>query len=130
MAALTCAAEVIAAHCSHTRANHTDIPTLRLTVVANGSNEPNNPVSKKQKLLFKLRSRPKDMTWDEAKTLLSKCGFEDVSSGGGAGRMFVHAKTRIKLRLHEPHPNNTLLPYMVKELFNALNDAGELSDED
>ncbi len=40
--------------------------------------------------------------------------------------MFVHALTRQKVRLHEPHPQNTLLPYMLDELIDALKIAGEI----
>ena len=41
--------------------------------------------------------------------------------------MFIHAETRTKVRLHEPHPRNTLLPYMVDALLEGLTAAGELS---
>ncbi len=58
---------------------------------------------------------------------MSACGFELMNArGGGSGRMFVHALTRQKVRLHEPHPQNTLLPYMLDELIDALKIAGEI----
>jgi hypothetical protein len=44
--------------------------------------------------------------------------------------MFVHAATGRKVRLHEPHPRPTLLPYMLDELLEGLIAVGELSDED
>jgi len=40
--------------------------------------------------------------------------------------MFVHDTTKQKVRLHEPHPRPTLLPYMVEALIQALKDAGEI----
>ena len=40
--------------------------------------------------------------------------------------MFVHDKTGLKVRLHEPHPQKTLLPYMVDALLDGLMEAGEL----
>ena len=86
-------------------------------------------VSRKDKLIAKLRARPKDFTWDEACTLMKQCGFAYIkSSGGGAARMFVHQVTRIKVRLHEPHPQNTLLPYMIDQLLEGLRNAGELEE--
>jgi hypothetical protein len=82
-------------------------------------------VSKKTKLLERLKSRPKDFTWDETLKLMRLCGFERVNKPGSA-RMFVHVATRIKVRLHEPHPRNTLLPYMVDELMEGLRSVGEV----
>jgi hypothetical protein len=84
-------------------------------------------VSKKTKLLEKLRSQPKDFTWDEATALMRMCGFKLLPArGGGSGRMFVHEKSHARVRLHEPHPRKTLLPYMVELLKEALEETGEL----
>jgi hypothetical protein len=85
-------------------------------------------VSKKSKLISRLRGRPKDFTWDEACTLMRQCGFKLESGSGGSGRMFTHQTTRQRVRLHEPHPQNTLLSYMLKELIEALKDAGEITE--
>lgn len=41
--------------------------------------------------------------------------------------MFAH-KNGTKVRLHEPHPQNTLLPYMANALLEGLNAAGELEE--
>jgi hypothetical protein len=85
-------------------------------------------VSRKDKLIEKLKSRPKSFTWNEATALMSACGFRLLNArGGGSGRMFVNETTRQKVRLHEPHPQNTLLPYMVEALIQALKDAGEIA---
>lgn len=83
-------------------------------------------MSKKEKLLGRLRTtpRPKDFTWAEATTLLAAYGFKLHPTGGGSGRMFVHEQTRVKLRLHEPHPEKTLKPYMVDQLLEGLRNAG------
>lgn len=84
-------------------------------------------MARKDKLLERLKSRPKGFTWDEAVTLMSACGFKLMNArGGGSGRMFVHPQTKQKVRLHEPHPQNTLLPYMLDQLIEALKDAGEI----
>lgn len=84
-------------------------------------------MSKKEKLLEKVKQRPKNLTWDEVKTLMRKCGFEMVNAkGGGSRRTFVHIISRQKVSLHEPHPQPTLLPYMVDLLIEALEQAGEL----
>jgi len=39
--------------------------------------------------------------------------------------MFVHQPTGKKVRLHEPHPRNTLLPYMIDLVIEGLRDIGE-----
>lgn len=56
---------------------------------------------------------------------MKQSGFTMLNRGGSA-RWFVHEKSRIKVRLHEPHPENTLKPYMVDELIEGLKAAGEL----
>lgn len=86
-------------------------------------------MSKKAKLLARVLTRPKDFTWDEACSLMRACGFE-LKKRPGSARMFVHAATGRKVRLHEPHPRPTLLPYMLDELLEGLIAVGELSDED
>jgi predicted RNA binding protein YcfA (HicA-like mRNA interferase family) len=82
-------------------------------------------VSRKSKLISRLVERLKDFTWDEACAVMKQCGFE-LKKKPGSGRMFVHCQTRQKVRLHEPHPQKTLLPYMVAELIDALKNAGEI----
>jgi hypothetical protein len=83
-------------------------------------------VSKKSKLLERLQERPRDFTWDEACTLMKHCGFE-LKKGSGSARMFSHVQSGLKVRLHEPHPQNTLLRYMVNALIDALVEVGEIS---
>ena len=84
-------------------------------------------MSKKAKLLAKLKNEPRGFTWAEAVTLMGTCDFEVKSArGGGSGRTFRHKTTGQKVRLHEPHPQKTLLPYMVEVLIEGLKNAGEL----
>ena len=81
-------------------------------------------LSKKIKLLAKLKSAPANFTWDEVVKLMGACGFKLLNRAGSA-RMFVHTNGT-KVRLHEPHPQNTLHPYMVGYLLEGLKAAGEL----
>jgi hypothetical protein len=82
-------------------------------------------VSRQTKLLAKLTAKPcpRDFTWDETCTLMRQCGFKK-KNGSGSARMFSHPVTKQKVRLHEPHPESTLKPYMVSILIDALKDAG------
>lgn len=86
-------------------------------------------MSKKAKLIQKLTSEPKGFTWADTKSLMISCGFKLVNArGGGSGRMFRNEATKQKVRLHEPHPQNTLLPYMIDVLIEALVIAGEIEE--
>ena len=86
-------------------------------------------MSKKGKLRYRLLTRPKDLTWDEACSVMRGHGFE-MRNGSGSARMFVHGATGIRVRLHEPHPRPILLPYMVDILIEGLVAAGEITDAD
>ena len=84
-------------------------------------------MSKKLKLIERLREKPKNFTWDEAGKLMGSCGFV-LRKQSGSARMFVHTTTRVKVRLHEPHPEKTLLPYMLDRLIEGLLAAGEIEE--
>jgi len=81
-------------------------------------------VSKKDKLLRKLLSLPADFTWDEAVSLMSQHNFTLVKNGGSR-RLFRHT-TGVKVSIHEPHPQNTLLKYAMKALVDGLRISGEI----
>ena len=76
-------------------------------------------MSKKQKLINKLSSTPKDFTYNEARTLLGMFGFEEETKGYSSGSriMFINKLLDMSFRLHKPHPSNLLKNYQVKELF-------------
>jgi predicted RNA binding protein YcfA (HicA-like mRNA interferase family) len=81
-------------------------------------------VSKKEKLLEKLLSQPPNFTWDEAVKLMKQHNFELVKNSGSK-RVFKHA-SGLKVFLHEPHPQNTLLNYAMETLIEGLKSAGEI----
>ena len=49
-------------------------------------------MSKVEKLIEKLKSKPKDFTWDEMIKVLNYFGFEQMAQGktGGSRRKFVN----------------------------------------
>lgn len=97
---------------------------MQLNLVAESRIFADTELSKKAKLLAKLKAAPANFTWDEAAKLMGACNFKMLNRPGSA-RVFVHLNGT-KVRLHEPHPQNTLLPYMVDRLLEGLEAAGEL----
>jgi len=86
-------------------------------------------MSKKEKLLKRLLSYPKDFTFDEAETLLSYYGFVLSNKGKTSGSRvkFVSNKTGLPLLLHKPHPSNILKPYQLEDIINKIQE--EVNDE-
>lgn len=78
-------------------------------------------MSKKEKLLEKLKSKPKDFTYDEAKIILNSFGFVENNKGRTSGsRVEFIREGRKKIELHKPHPRNVLKPYQIEILLNEL----------
>ncbi|MBQ8128846.1 MAG: type II toxin-antitoxin system HicA family toxin [Clostridia bacterium] len=85
-------------------------------------------MGQKEKLIAKLRSRPKDFTFEEAETLLGFLSYERNNKGKTSGSrvMFESAERKTKIILHKPHPRKELLAYQVKQLLEALEQEGLL----
>jgi hypothetical protein len=78
-------------------------------------------MSKVEKLIEKLKSRPKDFTWDEMLKVLNHFGFEQIAQGktGGSRRKFVNIEKQI-ISLHEPHPQKVLKSYQLDIIIDYL----------
>lgn len=79
-------------------------------------------MSKKEKLIARLLSRPKDFHYDEAKTLLLQLGFEEKNKGKTSGSRVEFVKGADTILLHKPHPSGELKSYQVKQLVDTLNE--------
>lgn len=79
-------------------------------------------MSKLDKFIARIRSKPKDFTWKEATTLMSAYGYELKAGGktGGSRRAFVHTETKTVIYLHEPHPGSILKVYQLKIIMESL----------
>lgn len=78
-------------------------------------------MSKKEKLLEKLKSKPKDFTYEELKTLLNYLGFYEDNKGRTSGsRIEFKDYLNRKIRLHKPHPSNIIKMYKVNEIIELL----------
>lgn len=84
-------------------------------------------MGKKEKLLKKLLSNPKDYRWDELTALLSVWGYYEASPGktGGSRRKFF-CEGRQPLYFHKPHPKGILKQYQVKDVIEKLMQEGIL----
>ncbi|WP_365977552.1 type II toxin-antitoxin system HicA family toxin [Thiobacillus sp.] len=80
-------------------------------------------MSKQDKLIQRIKSRPKDFTWQELCSLLTSLDYV-LLNGAGSRRKFFKATTQTVLILHEPHPRNYLLDYQVKAVVEHLIEAG------
>jgi len=76
-------------------------------------------MAKLDKLLMRFQSKPKDFTWKELNTLLTKLGFKELQ-GSGPRVKFYHQQKNCLIHMHKPHPTKILKPYMVNEILEIL----------
>ncbi|MEO7028430.1 MAG: type II toxin-antitoxin system HicA family toxin [Acidobacteriaceae bacterium] len=76
-------------------------------------------MSKHEKALRRLLSKPRDYTWLELVALMTGFGFE-LKKGSGSGRKFQHPQYEVSHRLHEPHPSGVLKQYQVRQVIEFL----------
>ncbi len=74
-----------------------------------------------EKLIQRLKSKPKDFTWNELTSLLTGLGFMEVKTGktGGSRRRFVNSDN-VVITLHKPHPGNILKRYQIEQIIEIL----------
>ena len=78
-------------------------------------------MGKKDKLIKRLKSRPKDFTFDEAKTLLKYFDFAYSNKGKTSGsRVIFESENHGCIMLHKPHPQKELKAYQIKQLIEYL----------
>jgi len=79
-------------------------------------------LGKKEKLIKKLMSAPKDFTFEEAVTLLGYFSYVQGNKGKTSGSRVVFSSVvyPTKIIMHKPHPRNELLDYQVKQLIEQL----------
>lgn len=78
-------------------------------------------MSRKEKILEKLKSKPKDFTYDEAKNILKNIGFYESNKGKTSGsKVIFRNEYNQKIGLHKPHPNKILKTYQINEIVKLL----------
>lgn len=83
-------------------------------------------MGQKEKLIAKLKTKPKTFTFDEAVTLLGYFDFvrNDKGKTSGSRVMFTNTERKTKIILHKPHPEKELRDYQVKQLVEQLKQEG------
>ena len=78
-------------------------------------------VTRRDKLIRRFRSRPRDLAWDELVRLLEGVGYIESRRGrtGGSRRRFVHPDAPA-ISLHKPHPGNIVKMYVIDEVSRLL----------
>jgi len=84
-------------------------------------------LSKRDKLVKRLLSKPTDFTFEELVTLLGGFGFTIKGAGKTGGSRVTFADDEGDyIRLHKPHPRNILKLYQVDDVIFALKERGLL----
>ena len=83
-------------------------------------------MGQKEKLIARLKTIPRDFTFEEAESLLGYLTFHRSNKGKTSGSrvMFVSDEYRLKILLHKPHPRKELLEYQVRQLIEQLEKEG------
>lgn len=81
-------------------------------------------MSKKEKLIIRMKSLPKDFTFSELVTLLGMLGFSMSDKGRTSGSrvMFRNPKADVKITIHKPHPTSVLKSKTLKDVVVILSD--------
>lgn len=83
-------------------------------------------MSKHEKLLQKITSKPKTYKYFELRTLLVSLGYDKIKKGKTSGSRvaFYNEKTKHIIRLHKPHPGNELKKYQINLVIESLKEQG------
>jgi len=80
-------------------------------------------LSRRDKLLGRFLSRPKDITFEDTTTLMGQYGYYIAGGGktGGSRVSFTNGKGDY-IRIHKPHPRNIMKLYQVDDIITALSE--------
>ena len=82
-------------------------------------------MGQKEKLIEKLRAKPKDFTFEDAERLLGCLDYSRSNKGRTSGsRVAFFREGSAPILLHKPHPRKELLSYQIKQLIEALEQEG------
>ena len=79
-------------------------------------------MNKKEKLVKRFRTLPKDFTFEEVVMLFQIYGFslENKGSTSGSRIKFYNKQDENAFIMHKPHPSNIIKGYMMRDILNYL----------
>lgn len=79
-------------------------------------------MNKKEKLIKRFRTLPRDFTFEEVVSLFHGYGFELENKGATSGSRikFYHANDQNAYIMHKPHPSNIIKGYLMRDILNFL----------
>ena len=85
-------------------------------------------MSKLEKAIQRLKTKPKDYTYSEARQLLGQLGFDEFTKGKTSGSRvkFFRAKDKSIILLHKPHPGDIMAPTATRDLLDTLKAKGDI----
>lgn len=84
-------------------------------------------MEQKEKLIERLKSKPKTFTLDDVESLLRYFGYSRSNKGRTSGSRIVFlSEDHPPILMHKPHPRKELLEYQVKQLTQILEQEGLL----
>ena len=81
-------------------------------------------MGKKEKLIKRIKARPRDFTYDEAEALLLALGLKKPKAGKTGGSRVRFMFDKAPLVIHKPHPRKELLPYQIDDILDFLERKG------
>ena len=82
-------------------------------------------MGQKEKLIEKLKARPKTFSFDDAESLLRHFSYRRSNKGKTSGsRVIFISEEHPPIMLHKPHPRKELLEYQIKQLTEILKEEG------
>lgn len=87
-------------------------------------------MTKKDKLIERFKTLPKDFTFSEMTSLLSIFGFSVENKGKTSGsRVCFKDEAKRTIMLHKPHPGNIVKHYAMKQVLEYLKVEGFLPEQ-
>ena len=84
-------------------------------------------MGQKEKLIERLRAKPKTFTFDDAESLLRYFGYSRSNKGRTSGSQIMFlSEDHPPILMHKPHPRKELLEYQVKQSIEILEQEGLL----
>ncbi len=84
-------------------------------------------MGQKDKLIEKLKAKPKTFTFDDAEALLRYFSYRKSNKGKTSGSRIVFiSDEHPPILMHKPHPQKELRTYQVKLLMDTLEQEGLL----